>query len=99
MSRGRCSVGAGAQSGPVLSRRKAQWEQEWKRKECAGRGAYGSVWLEECVSGQRDVTLRAVKQMQKPNQDATQGFYFRELQAIMKFSNPRVCQFLLRNIY
>jgi hypothetical protein len=76
--------------GSIPSRRRAQLEQQWKRKRYLGRGAYGSVWLEECISGFRDITLRAVKQIRKTGQDSKQIAYHRELEAIMKFSNPRV---------
>jgi hypothetical protein len=71
-------------------RRRVQWEQHWARKKYLGRGAYGSVWLEECVTGVRDIQVRAVKQILKDRQQSQQIAYHRELEAIMKFSNPKV---------
>ncbi|OCK96271.1 kinase-like protein [Cenococcum geophilum 1.58] len=83
--------------GSIPSRRRAQLEQQWKRKRHLGRGAYGNVWLEECISGFRDVALRAVKQIRKTGEDSKQIVYHRELEAIMKFSNPRYSHCFVRS--
>ncbi|OCL04087.1 kinase-like protein [Glonium stellatum] len=76
-------------SGSTRGRRRAQWEQQWKRKGFLGRGAYGSVWLEECISGDHDVPVRAVKQIYKAGPDSKPIDYNRELEAIMKFSHRK----------
>ena len=55
------------ESGPTPRERVVPREEYWKRVKYIGGGAYGNVWLEQCVKGQRDVELRAVKQIPKPN--------------------------------
>jgi len=72
-------------------RKRVQLKQKWRRSKYLGRGAYGSVWLEECVDGEpHDAPLRAVKQIRKFGHGNKQIDYHRELEAIMKFSNRRV---------
>ena len=78
------------ESGPSSGKRKIQVEQKWKRKEYLGKGSYGTVWLEECISGSHNTSLRAVKQIRKTGPDTKHIIYHRELEAIIKFSNAKV---------
>lgn len=59
----------------------------WRRTKHLGFGGFGSVWLEECVKGEQKGELRAVKQIQRPR---NQFECNRELEALAKFSHPRV---------
>ncbi|TVY82186.1 Spindle assembly checkpoint kinase [Lachnellula suecica] len=67
--------------------RVAQREEYWKREREIGGGSYGRVWLEQCVGGQREIVLRAVKQIAKPSFLSKPVDYNRELEAISKFSH------------
>ena len=76
-------------------RKRIRLRQEWRRSKYLGRGAYGSVWLEDCVAGEpREARVRAVKQIRKFGLGNKPIVYHRELEAIMKFSNRRVCALL-----
>ncbi|KAJ0419060.1 kinase-like domain-containing protein [Aspergillus carlsbadensis] len=60
-----------------------QWRKEtWRTTQCLGAGATGQVWLEECSQDGRKGQLQAVKIM--PKRGGTD--YYRELEAIAKFS-------------
>lgn len=65
-------------------------QEYWKRERCIGGGSYGRVWLERCLKGEKDYSIRAVKEIQKPKQSAKASDYNRELEAIAKFSHERV---------
>ena len=65
-------------------------EERWRRKHELGRGSFGVVWLEECVSGPSEGQLRAVKQLRKAPHSTTSKYYAKELEAIVKFSHERV---------
>lgn len=74
-----------------LERRVVQREEYWRRVSPIGAGAYGNVWLEKCVQGQRDVETRAVKQVStRPLRNGRQIDFSRELEAIAKFSHDKV---------
>ncbi len=65
-------------------------EERWRRKQELGRGSFGVVWLEKCVSGPSEGQLRAVKELRKAPQSTTSKYYAKELEAIVKFSHERV---------
>lgn len=67
-------------------------QEYWKRQTCIGSGGYGSVWLERCFKGEKEQTVRAVKEIHK-QKSVKPDTYYRELEAIAKFSNARVCNF------
>jgi len=52
---------------------------------------YGRVWLERCLAGAGQRELRAVKDIVKNGSKAAPVDYARELEAIAKFLNRRVC--------
>lgn len=65
--------------------------EHWQRERDIGGGSYGSVHLEKCVRGQRDIQVRAVKKIIIPTrQHAKPIDYNRELEAIAKFSQRKV---------
>jgi hypothetical protein len=72
---------------PSSRQRTVERREYWKREKRIGRGGFGLVWLERCVKGKLGVEVRAVKQFPKPNKTKD---YIRELEAIAKFSHPRV---------
>ena len=78
--------------GPNVQERGMSREEHWARKKFIGGGSYGRVWLEHCVQGRGDVGVRAVKEVVKSPHGPKQVDYNRELEAILKFSNQRVCE-------
>jgi len=81
----------------TLSRKRLVTRVEhWRRRHFIGGGSYGSVWMEECIKGQRDIQVRAVKKIPTPTHQRSKPIdYNRELEAIAKFSHPNVrCQVL-----
>jgi|ERR1700722_5857807 hypothetical protein len=78
------------ESGLTPRQRTVRREERWKRKKYIGQGSYGSVWLEHCVMGQREVEFRAVKMIPKLQPTSKPIDYNRELEAIAKFSHWRV---------
>ena len=81
------------ESDPRSRKRAVPRLEYWQRHRVIGRGTYGSVRLEKCVKGQRatDVGVRAVKQLSTATRPSSQPLdYARELEAIAKFSQPKV---------
>ncbi|KAH7131079.1 kinase-like domain-containing protein [Dactylonectria macrodidyma] len=87
--------------GVSARRRRLKSEETWKRKRILGRGAYGTVWLEECIasSGPRhgESDLRAIKEIHKRPHVSTSEFH-RELEAIAKFSHDRFAHCFVRSL-
>lgn len=77
-------------SGTTSRQRKIRKEERWKRDRLLGRGAFGSVWLEQCVDGDGIGKVRAVKIIEKL--ESTN--YYKELEAIALFSHSRVSALL-----
>ena len=61
-------------------RRRVRREEGWIRKKRLGQGGFGTVWLEQCVQGEKNDELRAVNSTS----------YNRELEAIALFSHENV---------
>src|SRR5205814_9192082 len=55
-----------------------------------GTGAFGTVWLEKLVTENGEIQHRAVKEIRKSAQKSKAVDYSRELEAIAKFSHPKV---------
>jgi len=73
-------------------RRPVSLSEHWKRQQKIGGGGYSTVWLESCPKVSRyGVQLRAVKQIETGGRFARIDFN-RELEAIAKFSHPRVSE-------
>jgi hypothetical protein len=64
----------------------------WQRQRKIGGGGFGSVWLEKCTKGgkNRDIEVRAIKQIEISQQNSARIDYNRELEAIAKFSHWKV---------
>jgi serine/threonine protein kinase len=58
----------------------------WRRRRIIGGGTFGRVYLEDCVKGQRDAAVRAVKEITKPTRSVPLASLNRELEAMAKFS-------------
>jgi len=72
-------------------RRAVPRDEHWRRQSLIGAGSYGSVWLEKCTKGQRDIEFRAVKQISTAVRQGSKPItYSRELEAIAKFSHQKV---------
>ena len=67
----------------------------WVNRGYLGQGTYGSVWLEECVKGQRMTKLRAVKKIPIGIKALENRAAIRELETIVKFSAQEVSVGLL----
>ncbi|KAF2737982.1 kinase-like protein [Polyplosphaeria fusca] len=80
---------------PSSTHRTTKRKESWKPEKCIGRGGFGSVWLERCVRGKRDVELRAVKNIPRP---AEAKDYLRELESIAKFSHPRYARCFVKSL-
>jgi hypothetical protein len=73
-------------SGSTSERRRVFKEERWKKERELGRGSFGVVWLEQCIQGDNNGKLRAVKKVQKLECKN----YHRELEAIALFSHSKV---------
>ncbi|KAM3551335.1 hypothetical protein MY1884_007773 [Beauveria asiatica] len=75
----------------VAGKRPTKQEVKWDHIKILGRGSFGLVWLQQCVSKPSQGQLRAVKDILKdPNCRDGRFNYNRELEAIAKFSQERV---------
>lgn len=72
---------------------KIRVQERWTRKRRLGQGAFGTVWLETCDRPARrhSPTVRAVKEIPIDVTVTEKVDYYRELEAVMKFSQDRVC--------
>lgn len=73
-------------------RRSHQRAEHWEEGGLLARGAFGEVLLQRCVKGKDTTELRAVKKIPRyiPRHGTEQLEYLPELEAIAKFSHPRV---------
>lgn len=76
-------------TGASAKQRRMRREERWVRRNFVGRGAYGSVYLEQCVIGTSQ-KLRAVKEIKKSVVPGQELDYLRELEAVAKFSHQKV---------
>ena len=77
-------------SGLTAGERYVRREECWTRQQFLGQGAYGTVHLETCETKGGCKKLRAVKEVRKSIQASEELDYMRELEAIYKFSHPKV---------
>jgi hypothetical protein len=62
----------------------------WKRGQKIGRGTFGDVYKEECISGRSKGSVRAVKTILLNGQSVRSGMYIQELGTIARFSQEKV---------
>jgi hypothetical protein len=73
------------------NRRRIIRQEYWKLERHLGHGSYGQVQLEKCAAGNSYGGLRAVKKVMK-RLGRNNIDYDRELEAVAKFSHPKVSQ-------
>ncbi|KAJ9481498.1 hypothetical protein VN97_g11978 [Penicillium thymicola] len=66
----------------------------WKRGRILGAGTFGTVWIEKCVPSEGPARVRAVKVIKKSSDPSEQIYCDQELEAMAKFSRPRVGLFV-----
>jgi hypothetical protein len=74
---------------PSKRQRRTRERERWQRIKEPGEGSFGIVWLEECTEGPSSGELQAVKALKKAAASASTNYY-RELEAIAKFSQEKV---------
>ena len=77
-------------SGMTPRQRKVRKEERWARDKSLGNGASGTVYLEKSITENGEVQRRAVKEIRKSAHTSGAIDYNRELEAIAKFSHPKV---------
>jgi calcium/calmodulin-dependent protein kinase I len=90
---GNCTIQTRHVSNPATGQWRSLVQERWKRKKRLGSGSFGTVWLEECVSGPSQGQVRAVKELHKgtaPSSSMSPSNFSRELEAIFKFSHELV---------
>lgn len=85
---GSCTQHVFYTSGRSVRQRRVRRVERWTRETLLGNGAYGIVYRERC-DGERP-RFRAVKEIKKLFLKEEELDYTRELEAIVKFSHPRV---------
>lgn len=73
--------------------RRKERRDVWKREEHLGRGSFGEVWSYRCLRclpNGKTPELQAVKMVSKPRMADCGINYYKELEAIAKFSQPKV---------
>ena len=82
---------------PISRQRLGSRSEHWQRQRRIGDGGFGSMWLEKCTKGHRDIQVRAVKRMEI----SAHVEYNRELDAIAKFSHrlPFIARLLTTRQY
>lgn len=78
-------------AGTSARHRRLRKEEIWTRSHILGQGTYGIVHL-ECRGEDRKKRARAVKEIKKFVRPDVEVDYGRELEAIFKFSHPRVSE-------
>jgi hypothetical protein len=75
--------------------RRQRKEEIWGRVKHLGKGGFGSVWLEQCLTTDSQPKSRAVKEIPKVTPFSQTIDYKRELETIAKFSQRKVRSILL----
>lgn len=75
-------------TGKSIRERRVRRVERWAREDVLGHGSYGTVYRERCEGSLS--RFRAVKEIRKIVLENEELDYTRELEAIVKFSHPRV---------
>lgn len=83
-------------SGRFTGRRRRYREDVWIKGRLLGRGSYGNVYLHQCATGDGGrPQLQAVKTIDKAQMVAHRINYHKEIEAIAKFSQQKVCRSII----
>jgi hypothetical protein len=63
----------------------------WKEEKSVGIGSYGNVRLHRCLTSKDEAQVQAVKAVSKKSLSFTGIDFLKELEAIAKFSQQKVC--------
>lgn len=63
--------------------------ERWRAVRCLGKGSFGDIWQEHCISGPSKDAIRAVKRLSK-RQSTFSEMSRRELNALVTFSNSHI---------
>jgi hypothetical protein len=63
----------------------------WKKEKPVGSGSYGNIWLHRCLTSEAQGELQAVKSIRKTSLSSGGIDFFKEIEAIAKFSQRKVC--------
>jgi serine/threonine protein kinase len=94
-----CTVHGYFESSLASRQRAVPREETWKQERHIGGGAFGSVWLETCTNGRQKGVVRAVKKIALGRNSARDAAYIRELEAVAKFSHPKVWRLVLARFF
>jgi hypothetical protein len=86
-------------SGSTPRQRKVRKEELWARDKSLGTGASGTIYLEKSITENGEIQHRAVKEIRKRAHESGAIDYSRELEAIAKFSHPKVRGLSISNCY
>ena len=90
-----CTVHVYFESNLASHQRAVPREETWKLERHIGGGGFGSVWLETCTSGRQKGAVPAVKKIALHQNITRYVVYIRELEAIAKFTHPKVWRLVL----
>ncbi|KAJ5504905.1 kinase-like protein [Penicillium fimorum] len=62
----------------------------WKNEKEVGSGSFGNVWLQRCLTSEDQSELQAVKMVRKRKLSSNGIDFFKELEAMAKFSQRKI---------
>lgn len=70
--------------------RRQERRQAWKEQRLLGGGSFGDVYLHQCSSSANETQLQAVKTIDKARMAKEKIDFYKEIEAIAKFSQQKV---------
>lgn len=80
---------------PGQNIRRKEKKDVWEKQRSVGIGSYGNVWLHRCLTSEGQAELQAVKMITKKSLSSGGIDLFKELEAIAKFSQRKVCNSII----
>ncbi|KAJ5607563.1 hypothetical protein N7537_004182 [Penicillium hordei] len=69
--------------------RREEKKEVWKEEKPVGSGSYGSIWAHKCLTSEDQGELQAVKKISRKSLSSDGIDFFKELEAIAKFSQRK----------